>query len=336
MSSPPPLVSVIVPAFNAAAYLDEALESLLGQTLRDIEILVIDDGSTDGTSGILARYARDVRIRILGRDTSSGRPACARNEGLRQARGTYIAFHDADDVACPHWLDRSLDAIRLTNATLSFADYRNFDEATGVDWPVTHFQNDGIFERAERHLEPATGRVFRCLPSFADFQLDDVMVINIQTIVFRRTLLDSEPFGFDESLVGGEDRELFYRLMTRADACLLNEVHARRRLHDQNLTSRQHDRCVADGILARHISLNRQHGRLNAGQVRAIRRRIARDWLDLGYERWRDGRARAAREAYWNALAAAPSKRTAFLLLKTLAPRQLLLTLARAVGAGPR
>jgi hypothetical protein len=93
-------VSVVMSVFNGQAFLSEAIESILGQTLRDFEFLVVDDGSTDKTAEILARYAgRDGRMRIVHHE-NKGR-AASLNVGIRLAMGHYIARMDADDIALP-------------------------------------------------------------------------------------------------------------------------------------------------------------------------------------------------------------------------------------------
>lgn len=90
-------LSIIIPAYNAEATLRQSLDSLLSQTLRDMEVIVIDDGSTDGTARILDDYARkDSRVKV--RHTANGGQAVARNHGLDMACGQYIGFMDADDV----------------------------------------------------------------------------------------------------------------------------------------------------------------------------------------------------------------------------------------------
>ena len=99
----PPLVSVIVPVFNVAEHVAEAIASLRGQTLADFEVLVVDDGSTDG-SGDRARAAMgdDARFRMV-RQPNGGLSA-ARNTGLDQARGAFVAFLDGDDAFAPEFL----------------------------------------------------------------------------------------------------------------------------------------------------------------------------------------------------------------------------------------
>lgn len=106
--TPTPTVSVVMPAFNAAEFLDGAVSSILGQTFRDFEFIIIDDGSTDDTASILEKYAQaDGRLRVF-RQSNEGVIA-ALNRGCRLARGRYIARMDADDISLPHRIERQLD-----------------------------------------------------------------------------------------------------------------------------------------------------------------------------------------------------------------------------------
>jgi len=133
----PPRVSVIVPAFNAANFLGDALSSLRAQTVADIEIIVVDDGSTDGTSTVARRHAaEDARVRLLTRASPSGKPSCARNQALGEARGRYIAFLDADDMSVSHRLESALHALHLTGSRFVFADVQRRYEDTGTLAPA--------------------------------------------------------------------------------------------------------------------------------------------------------------------------------------------------------
>ena len=115
--------SVIVPLYNKAPYVQRALDSVLAQTFRDFELIVVDDGSTDGGSEIVARCS-DPRVRVV-RQTNAG-PGAARNRGLREAQGEFVAFLDADDEWLPEFLARSAEYLRLHGevATISMG-YRN-------------------------------------------------------------------------------------------------------------------------------------------------------------------------------------------------------------------
>ena len=122
-----PLISVIIPCRNAAAWLGEAIESCLNQTWRNIEIIVVDNGSVDGSLQLARRYASH---RVFVFECAREGASAARNVGLKQARGEFIQFLDADDV-----LDR--DKIRVQVERLARAP--NASIASGA-W--THFQND--------------------------------------------------------------------------------------------------------------------------------------------------------------------------------------------------
>ena len=104
MNGPPPQVSVVMPAFNAARYVPEAIESVLSQTLTDFEFIIVNDGSTDRTAAILSEYCkRDQRIKVLSRPNRG--IAASRNDGLEAARAELIASMDSDDVALPNRLE---------------------------------------------------------------------------------------------------------------------------------------------------------------------------------------------------------------------------------------
>lgn len=134
-----PFVSVIIPVYNAEKYLRECLDSVVNQTLRDIEIICVDDGSTDSSPAVLAEYAsRDSRVRVL---TQENRYAgAARNAGMKIARGDYLSFLDADDVFDPDMLRKMfLDAdARDADVVICRADRfsDSLEARTPVPWTV--------------------------------------------------------------------------------------------------------------------------------------------------------------------------------------------------------
>lgn len=99
-----PLVSVVVPAYNSGAFISETIRSVLAQSLADLELIVVDDGSTDDTPTLVAQIG-DPRLRLI-RVPHSGLPPATRNRGLRESRGRFVALLDADDL----WLPRKLEA----------------------------------------------------------------------------------------------------------------------------------------------------------------------------------------------------------------------------------
>jgi glycosyltransferase involved in cell wall biosynthesis len=104
-----PVVSIIIPAFNADRYIERAVESVLGQTYRPLEVIVVDDGSTDMTRARIHRF-RDPRLIYVYQDNAG--QGSARNNGIRRSRGTYLAFLDADDQYLPSKIETEVEFLR--------------------------------------------------------------------------------------------------------------------------------------------------------------------------------------------------------------------------------
>ena len=139
MSKKVPLVSVIMPAYNAAPFIEEAISSVVNQTITDWELIVIDDGSNDATREIIAKSGeRDDRIRVVMNEENMG-VARTRNRGIDLAKGKYIAFLDSDDIWVREKLERQLQKMQETNAGICYCQYRIiniFGEQSRADYIV--------------------------------------------------------------------------------------------------------------------------------------------------------------------------------------------------------
>lgn len=123
-----PLVSVIMPAYNVERFIEEAIRSVMDQTVEDWELLVLDDCSRDGTCAIVERLAcEDDRIILIRNERNQG-VARTRNKGMDLCRGRYVAFLDSDDVWHPEKLERQLALMRETGADFTYCSYAVVDE----------------------------------------------------------------------------------------------------------------------------------------------------------------------------------------------------------------
>ncbi len=124
------MVSVIIPVFNAAGYLSRCLESVLAQTVRDLEVVCIDDGSQDSSAQLVEEFAaRDARVRLI-RQANTGQGG-ARNRALDEAKGEYFTFVDADDAIAPCYIEAMMRALAATGAPVAAnAAYARFDGNT--------------------------------------------------------------------------------------------------------------------------------------------------------------------------------------------------------------
>ena len=126
-------VSVIMACHNGEKYLRQAVDSVLAQTNRDWELLIIDDASTDGSVTIAEEYSvRDSRIKLLHTERSTGKPATTRNVGIEAASGRFIAFLDCDDQWLPGKLEHQLPLFEQQNCAVVFSFYKKMDSAGNV------------------------------------------------------------------------------------------------------------------------------------------------------------------------------------------------------------
>ena len=181
-----PAVSIIVPVYNAEDYLHRCLDSLLSQTLEDLEIIAVDDGSSDGSSGILDSYAgKDNRVKVI--HVRNGGVSKARNLGLDVARGEYFGFVDSDD-----WVDPDMFEVLLTTA-------READADVSVCGVYGETEN-----RGKKVLSPKQAVV--CMytePGFCGYSCNKLV---------RRGLLSENRY--DEHLKCYEDLALFHRVFS--------------------------------------------------------------------------------------------------------------------------
>ena len=129
------LISVIVAAYNIADYIERGINSIRSQTYQNLEIIVVDDGSTDGTGDICDNLAlKDARVRVIHKENSG--PAQARNVGIAQAKGSYIGFVDGDDWIDPDMYEKMLGALREQNADIAICRYRQVHKTHTEDQSV--------------------------------------------------------------------------------------------------------------------------------------------------------------------------------------------------------
>lgn len=131
------MISVIVPAYNVENYIGRTLDSILGQSFPDLEIIVVDDGSQDGTGAVIDRYAAAHPDRLTALHIPNGGVTNARLTGVSHARGEWIGFVDSDDVIEPDMYERLFENARKHNADISHCGYRMVFEDGRVHFSIT-------------------------------------------------------------------------------------------------------------------------------------------------------------------------------------------------------
>jgi glycosyltransferase involved in cell wall biosynthesis len=226
---PLPEVSVIIPVFDAAPYVGEAIESVLSQEGPSIEVIVVDDGSTDGSAGVIASYGRRIRA---ARQERAGTGA-ARNRGLALARGRLLAFLDADDRYPPRSVATRVEAL---------------ERDPGLDTAAGH-----VREFVSPDTDAETRRLLRPTRSPTPGRVSSALLL-------RREALDRMG-PFSEAFTIGVDLDFAVRALEAGlTLAMLPQVVLERRLHGANNGLRQwHQRTQYAEVLK--ASLDRRRGR---------------------------------------------------------------------------
>lgn len=204
-----PLVSVVIPLFNCEAFVGEALRSVLNQTYKNFEIIVVNDGSTDAS----AAAVRPFREKIVYIDQKNGGSASARNAGIQKARGELVAFLDADDVWLPHRLEAHVPHFSSDpELGLVHSDRVLFDSKTGEEFPEDDFM----------HLKARDGFILK--------ELFEYNFICTQSVMMRRSCFETVG-SFDPAFRAAQDYDLWLRVCEKYKARYVPEVVTRYRIH---------------------------------------------------------------------------------------------------------
>lgn len=206
-----PLVSAVIPTYNNADLVCDGVAGALAQTHQPIEVIVVDDGSTDNTLDRLKRFGSEVQII---RQEHAG-PAVARNAGIHASSGEYVAFLDADDLWLPEKVARCVALLEANaDAGVAYTGVRIFEMDTGLRYLLDQYAGSGQMAR-------------------------DLFVecrgVNTSTLVVRKKCLDAVS-GFDEDFFRAQDWDLMIRLAERFDYVHEPEALTERRLHARSLS----------------------------------------------------------------------------------------------------
>ena len=226
MTADKPLISVILPVYNGEKYLAEALQSVYDQHYAPMEIIAIDDGSTDGTAQILSQYSD--RIQYLQQENQG--PAAARNSGIQKAKGDFITFIDADDL----WPDKKI--------MVQMNVFHRYPETDIVQGLVSRIVLPGAITNIKNNE--------------TEFEF---MGSNLGAMIIRRSVFDKIGY-FDESLTYHSDTDFWFRAREAGIRILvLEEVALIYRIHDANHTSGKNTRSLGFAQILKKSIDRRRH-----------------------------------------------------------------------------
>lgn len=268
---PVPRVSLLIAVHNAAQFLRQAISSVLSQTYRDFELIVVDDFSSDGSLAILQSFG-DPRIRIIKHDANLG-ASIARNDALAEARGEFVAILDADDVCAPERLERQV-AFLEANPKVGLVGCGIYDN-TDVNGTVLH--------RSQLPLDNQT--IQRTLMNEWCFLHSSIM--------FRKSLQEVVG-GYREAFEPAEDHDFVLRILELCHAHNLPEPLVSYRLNPKGLSVSGHRQVNEARSAAIRLAKQRRSGQIEdlAAETSRLfewkRRRNAARGLIAGFYKWRD------------------------------------------------
>jgi GT2 family glycosyltransferase len=288
------LVSVVIPSFNHARYVTRAIDSVLGQTLGDIELLVVDDGSTDGSAEVIRRHLEATTapfpVRLVAREN---RGICRTlNEALDGATGKYFAALGSDDLWAPHKLASQVDALEAAGD----GEVAVFSDCWVID-------ADGLRQgRMGRQFPFRGGDIYRDLVMLRFFPPAPTTVIRRQVIV--------DLGGFNERTSLTEDVDLWYRLARAHRVIYVDEPLASYRIHGGNVSSRDAAAVYRDKMLILEDLI------LGDPELQPVAARLrARVQANHAGHLYTLLRLPEARRAAWSALRTSPRERLAWRVL---------------------
>jgi len=290
-----PLISAVIPTYNSASFAEEAVESVLAQTWPAVEVIVVDDGSTDDTAARLARFAERVN---LVRQEHRG-PAVARNTGLRVAKGEFVAFLDADDLWMPEKLERSIAPLQADSSVgVVYTGVLMHDTESGRKYPLRQYTLNGWI---------AKNLFMECRG------------VNTSTLVVRRDAVDRVG-GFDEEYFRAQDWDIMVRLAEHVKYAHVPEMLSERRLHPASLSVARRDLYAKYNLLVIRKAVARRPDLYAPLEAEAL----ARAHFRFGMAHYADFAMMKARTEFKKSLGLRWKWRTADYLMRTRLPVSLI------------
>lgn len=301
-----PKVSVVIPAFNAEEFITETIDSVLAQTYRDYEIIVVDDGSVDNTAELVRQFGNPVRYI----KTENRGPSHARNVGIREAQGQYVAFLDADDLWTPDKLAIQVEFLsKRPDIDFVFADMLKFskDQITMPSY-FKLLKNSPVniqIPNYEDCLDDPTRLLLKC------------NVVPTGTVMVRKDCLERTDL-FDEKISNVEDLDLWIRLSLVCRFGCIPRVLKKKRDHQGNISKNRLRALKA--ALYMCAKLTRDFPQFTDVYRKEHTRRICRHNRTLGYYYFTNNEMKHARPHLWRSLCYQPTTSSVVLFCASFFP----------------
>ncbi|MDF0643633.1 MAG: glycosyltransferase family A protein [Nitrospira sp.] len=287
-------MSVVIPAYNCASYILETLDSVIRQDYPKLEVIVIDDGSTDHTKEVVGNVESD-RVKYVYQPNSGG-PSGPRNTGIQHAQGKYVAFLDSDDIMLPGKIRCAVDLLDCQpNLGLVFADFVKFDEVHGQH-AGAFLDTYEYFKRAPKRSVGASQYVLNAEAAYDALIVENF--IGTSGVVVPKAVLADVGL-FDVRLRGPEDYDLWLRIAYAYDIGFIDMIGHRYRVRLDGITGLGDAKLVPHSIQVMQKQLNRP---LPYSTRKKVRKKLAMQFFALGYCHQMAEEMKPARQYYLRSL----------------------------------
>jgi glycosyltransferase involved in cell wall biosynthesis len=269
-----PLVSIVIPVYNAEKYIEKTLESVFNQSFTDYEIIVVDDGSTDNTPNILKKYGDKI---TYIRQRNSGGPSSPRNKAIKNAQGEYIALFDSDDLMFKDKIQTDVNILKNNpDISLVFSNFIVLEDEK--PWSFSWFEKENVKEIMasipKKKIGPKVYRFER--PIYKEILQNNF--IGTSTVVLRKK--DILEVGlFDKSLFGVEDRDMWLKFSKSGKIFAMNaDASSYYRLLNNSLSRQTKHLISRIDFYSRLLKDN-----LGVENKRIVRNRIGELYLQYGF-----------------------------------------------------
>jgi len=286
------LVSVVIPAYNASQYIKEAVDSVLAQTYNAIQIIVVDDGSQDGTKNVLEDYILNDTIKYYYQDNQG--PGAARNYGIKKSTGEYICFLDSDDIILPESIEKKVNLLdRNKDIQMVFTDLYAFD-ASSEENPEAYLKSHDFIQLFCDAVVFQDDPYYFFNKKYIDSAIKYNPFIQTSTVMIKKDVIDRVGF-FDTELKAAEDIDLWFRICQVGEIGFINEPLSRWNKYRNGLTKDVFG-FLRDSIKYYESLLLKTN--LNSVSITLLKKKISQFYFDLGYSYFERGDLNNSRQYF--------------------------------------
>jgi len=289
-----PEISVVIPTYNAGTYIEECIVSVLEQKCPNIEIIVVDDCSTDNTREIVTKFDANI-VKYICLEQNFGGPSKPRNVGVKAALGQFIVMLDADDLLTTGSIQNRIEVLKADNEIACvFSDGKRFDETNG-EYPGTFLSQHSYFIDLVKQYKKASWVKFKSKDAYRTLARGDFILPS--GLIILRSVFDVIGW-YDESITNGQDVDMSLRIAKEYPVGFLDIIGFKQRVHENSISAQGH-KLIKNKIILLKNNLERSDDAIASA---AFKRKISENFISLAFYYRQQKNHELSKECYSNSL----------------------------------